>query len=97
MTRRCAGLTGPGSRSARGGRPQGWGYLRFREGTASPWPRYQGAALALAAQHCAQAWPPDALVCAFFNNDQHGAAVADAGTFAALAGGLPPGTAQALV
>jgi uncharacterized protein YecE (DUF72 family) len=68
----------------RRGRPQTplwvtaeWCYLRFHEGKANPWPRYGGKAL--------DSWlsrltaRDEAYV--YFNNDQHCAAVADAGAF----------------
>jgi uncharacterized protein YecE (DUF72 family) len=59
-----------------------WGYLRFHEGAAQPWPRYGHQALAHWADRAAQAWPGPADVFAFFNNDQGGAAVRDADVFA---------------
>jgi uncharacterized protein YecE (DUF72 family) len=61
-----------------------WGYLRFHEGTADPWPRYDGSALAAWAERIAAAWPPAAMVYAYFNNDQNAAAVRDAADFALL-------------
>ena len=61
-----------------------WGYLRFHEGAASPWPRYGAKALRSWAQRIATAWPPGARVYAYFNNDQEGAAVHDAAEFARL-------------
>jgi uncharacterized protein YecE (DUF72 family) len=61
-----------------------WGYLRFHEGTASPWPRYEAAALRGWAGRVARAWPPEATVYAYFNNDQDGAAPHDAAAFARL-------------
>jgi len=63
-----------------------WGYLRFHEGAASPWPRYGERALRSWAQRVSQAWPPDADVFVYFNNDQGGAAVHDAAAFAAIIG-----------
>jgi uncharacterized protein YecE (DUF72 family) len=63
-----------------------WGYLRFHEGAASPWPRYGTSALGAWADRIAQAWPPGATVYAYFNNDQNAAAVADAAAFARLTG-----------
>jgi uncharacterized protein YecE (DUF72 family) len=63
-----------------------WGYLRFHEGTASPWPRYSEAALGAWAERIARTWPPGAMVYAYFNNDQNAAAVADAATLARLTG-----------
>jgi uncharacterized protein YecE (DUF72 family) len=67
-----------------------WGYLRFHEGTAWPWPRYPDKPLRAWAERLAAAWPGgDAYV--YFNNDPGGAAIADAATFAAAAQahGLP--------
>jgi uncharacterized protein YecE (DUF72 family) len=61
-----------------------WGYLRFHEGAASPWPRYGAKALRSWAQRIATAWPPGTRVYAYFNNDQEGAAVRDAAEFARL-------------
>jgi len=66
-------------------RTAGWGYLRFHEGTADPWPRYPDQALRAWAERAAGAWPDPAPVYAYFNNDQNGAAVLDAVTFAKLA------------
>jgi len=62
-----------------------WGYLRFHEGTASPWPRYDAEALRAWAERVAATWPPGATVYAYFNNDQCGAAIHDAAEFTRLA------------
>ena len=62
-----------------------WGYLRFHEGAAQPWPRYGRRALHSWADRVADAWPDGQDVFAYFNNDQRGAAVQDAAAFAALA------------
>jgi uncharacterized protein YecE (DUF72 family) len=59
-----------------------WGYLRFHEGTADPWPRYAGRTLRDWSQRVASTWPEKAPVYAYFNNDQNGAAVLDAAAFA---------------
>jgi uncharacterized protein YecE (DUF72 family) len=67
-------------------RTAGWGYLRLHEGAASPWPSYGRQALTSWAARLADAWPADAEAFAFFNNDQHGAAVRDASAFRAIAG-----------
>jgi len=64
-------------------RTAGWGYLRFHEGAARPWPRYGAQALRTWAQRISDTWPAGADVYAYFNNDQHGAAVRDAEAFAA--------------
>ncbi|MEV4330652.1 DUF72 domain-containing protein [Streptomyces sp. NPDC049597] len=58
-----------------------WGYLRFHEGRARPWPGYGRQALASWADRAADAWPDRADVYAFFNNDPGGAAVRDAAAF----------------
>jgi uncharacterized protein YecE (DUF72 family) len=67
------------------GRPLGplwrtadWGYLRFHEGAAQPWPRYGRQALRSWLARVADNWPPGADVFAYFNNDQNAAAPADA-------------------
>ncbi|HKB30576.1 MAG TPA: DUF72 domain-containing protein [Streptosporangiaceae bacterium] len=62
----------------------GWGYLRFHEGAANPWPRYGRPTLTSWAERITQTWPRDANVYAYFNNDQGGAAVHDAAAFAAV-------------
>lgn len=62
-----------------------WGYLRFHEGTADPWPRYTERALSEWADRAAATWPEPAAVYVYFNNDQEGAAVLDAADFARLA------------
>jgi uncharacterized protein YecE (DUF72 family) len=61
-----------------------WGYLRFHEGTADPWPRYTDQALQTWADRVASTWSGSAPVYAYFNNDQNGAAVLDAARFAQL-------------
>ena len=73
------------------GRPLGplwrtadWGYLRFHEGAAQPWPRYGTQALRSWVQRTAVTWPDSADVFAYFNNDQAGAALYDAATFASI-------------
>lgn len=62
-----------------------WGYLRFHEGAAQPWPRYDPPVLRSWVQRVARAWPGDADVFAYFNNDQGGAALHDATAFASMA------------
>ncbi|MGW2388364.1 DUF72 domain-containing protein [Streptomyces lydicamycinicus] len=59
-----------------------WGYLRFHEGRAEPWPRYGRQALTTWARRIADTWPDRADVYTYFNNDPGGAAVRDATTFA---------------
>jgi uncharacterized protein YecE (DUF72 family) len=78
--------------SDRRGRPLGprwrtanWGYLRFHEGAAQPWPRYGKQSLRTWLDRVADAWSADNEVFAYFNNDQHGAAPADAAAFQAVA------------
>ena len=61
-----------------------WGYLRFHEGAAEPWPRYGTQALRSWAQRIAEQWPDGADVFAYFNNDQGGAALHDAASFASI-------------
>jgi uncharacterized protein YecE (DUF72 family) len=65
-----------------------WGYVRFHVGIAQPWPRYGRRSLATWAQRIADAWPDEADVFAYFNNDPGGAAVRDAVTFAHAAAAL---------
>ncbi len=60
-----------------------WGYLRFHQGAARPWPRYGARALASWLARVRAAWPGEAAVYAYFNNDIGGAAVADSAAFAA--------------
>ena len=68
-----------------------WGYLRFHEGRAAPWPSYGTQALRSWVDRVQQAWPPDADVYVYFNNDPGGAAVANSAVFAqqARSAGLP--------
>jgi uncharacterized protein YecE (DUF72 family) len=68
-------------------RTAGWGYLRFHRGAASPAPRYGQAALRSWLGRIVAAWPDEAPVYAYFNNDPLGAAIADSAAFAALARG----------
>jgi uncharacterized protein YecE (DUF72 family) len=78
--------------SDRAGRPVGplwrtadWGYVRFHEGAAQPWPRYGRQSLQSWFRRVAVAFPAKADVFAFFNNDQNCAAPADADALAAIA------------
>jgi uncharacterized protein YecE (DUF72 family) len=67
-------------------RTAGWGYLRFHEGTARPWPQYGPQALRTWVTRLTQTWPDDAAdVYVYFNNDQGGAAVVNADQLAGLA------------
>jgi uncharacterized protein YecE (DUF72 family) len=61
-----------------------WGYLRFHEGAAQPWPRYGGQVLHSWAERAAAVWPDGTDVFAYFNNDQTGAALHDAAAFASV-------------
>jgi len=62
-----------------------WGYLRFHEGAAQPWPRYGHQSLKSWLARISDAFSPEADVFAFFNNDQHCAAPADATALAQIA------------
>ncbi|MFC7261928.1 DUF72 domain-containing protein [Streptomyces lutosisoli] len=62
-----------------------WGYLRFHEGRALPWPRYGRQSLTTWAHRIAATWPDDDEVYAYFNNDLYAAAVHDAMAFARAA------------
>ena len=64
-----------------------WGYLRFHEGTAQPWPSYGPQALRSWVARLSEAWPDQADVYVYFNNDQGGAAVINSAQFASLARG----------
>ena len=77
-----------------------WGYLRLHEGAANPWPHYGRQALRTWLHRISDNWPAEADVFAYFNNDQHAAAPADAATLTATAERLnwpvikPTSTAQ---
>jgi uncharacterized protein YecE (DUF72 family) len=58
-----------------------WGYVRLHEGTATPRPSYGPTALRSWHRRIAAAWPDDADVFVYFNNDPGGAAVRNARTF----------------
>lgn len=62
-----------------------WGYLRFHQGAARPWPRYGQAALRSWLDRMTTTWPDESAVYVYFNNDLGGAAIADSAAFAALA------------
>jgi uncharacterized protein YecE (DUF72 family) len=71
--------------SDRLGRPLGplwrtasWGYLRLHEGAAQPWPRYGPQSLRSWLARIAAEFSRSADYYVYFNNDQHGAAPADA-------------------
>jgi len=67
-------------------RTASWGFLRFHEGTADPWPRYGEQALRTWVERIQEAQLSDADVYVYFNNDPGGAAVVNSAEFAALAG-----------
>ena len=52
---------------------------------SEPWPRYGAQALRSWVQRAREAWPADADVFVYFNNDQHAAALYDAAAFASIA------------
>lgn len=58
-----------------------WGYVRFHEGRAHPWPHYGRRALETWLDRIATTWPDHADVYAYFNNDPGGAAVENAALF----------------
>jgi uncharacterized protein YecE (DUF72 family) len=62
-----------------------WGYLRFHEGTAQPWPSYGSQALRSWVARVTETWPDEADVYVYFNNDPGGAAVINSAQFADLA------------
>jgi len=70
-------------------RTAGWGYLRFHEGRATPWPHYGPRSLRSWLQRSMDTWSDRDDVYAFFNNDPDAAAVDNARTlirFARAAG-----------
>ncbi|MFE1414764.1 DUF72 domain-containing protein [Streptomyces sp. NPDC085524] len=67
-----------------------WGYVRFHEGRAHPWPRYGRTALRSWAERISDTWPREADVFAYFNNDPGGAAVADAQAFIRIVAAAEP-------
>ncbi|MEV6049868.1 DUF72 domain-containing protein [Streptomyces sp. NPDC052107] len=58
-----------------------WGYVRFHQGRAQPWPRYGKRSLETWVDRVATTWEQGEDVYAYFNNDPGGAAVWDAVTF----------------
>jgi len=62
-----------------------WGFLRFHEGTADPWPRYGEQALQAWVDRIREAQLSRADVYVYFNNDPGGAAVVNSAEFATLA------------
>ncbi|MFI6513806.1 DUF72 domain-containing protein [Streptosporangium sp. NPDC050855] len=74
------------------GRPQtplwrtaDWGYLRFHEGRANPWPSYGDDALRSWLRRLGETWDDRCDVYVYFNNDPGGAAVRNAVRFAGFA------------
>ena len=66
-------------------RTASWGFLRFHEGAADPWPRYGEDALRSWVERITEARLTRAGVYVYFNNDPGGAAVVNSAEFAALA------------
>jgi uncharacterized protein YecE (DUF72 family) len=68
-----------------------WGYVRFHEGRARPWPRYGRRSLETWVDRLATTWSDAEDIYAYFNNDPGGAAVHDAVVLARAAtrAGLP--------
>ncbi|AWW40375.1 histidine kinase [Streptomyces sp. AS58] len=64
-----------------------WGYVRFHQGRAHPWPHYGRRSLRTWVDRIATTWSDRQDVYAYFNNDPGGAAVEDASAFAVLAHG----------
>ena len=62
-------------------RTAGWGYVRFHQGRAQPWPRYGQRSLETWIDRVATTWADGDDVYAYFNNDPGGAAVGDAALF----------------
>lgn len=60
-----------------------FGYLRLHQGAEGPYPSYPPALLSSWLDRLTAAFEPTATVYVYFNNDQGGAAIADAATFAA--------------
>jgi len=63
-------------------RTAGWGYLRFHQGRASPFPCYGRSALRSWAGRLADLWADTDDLYVYFNNDHGGCAVRDAHRFA---------------
>jgi uncharacterized protein YecE (DUF72 family) len=68
-------------------RTASWGFLRFHEGTADPWPRYSQPALQIWVDRIREAQLSPADVYVYFNNDPGGAAVVNSAEFGVLARG----------
>ncbi|MER7867605.1 DUF72 domain-containing protein [Streptomyces cellulosae] len=57
-----------------------WGYVRFHQGRAHPWPNYGRQSLHTWLHRITTTWPQEADVYAYFNNDPNAAAVHNART-----------------
>jgi uncharacterized protein YecE (DUF72 family) len=75
-------------------RTASWGFLRFHEGTAEPWPRYGEQALRVWVERIREAHLSHADVYVYFNNDPGGAAVVNSAEFAGLARGAGLGVTR---
>ena len=84
-TRRCAGPTGAAARSRRCGAPRPGAICGSTRARPSPWPSYGPQALRSWVARLTEAWPDEADVYVYFNNDQGGAAVINSAQFAGLA------------
>ncbi len=62
-----------------------WAYLRFHEGTGTPWPCYDERVLADWVQRLNETWDETRDIYVYFNNDPGGAAIHNAIRFADLA------------
>ncbi|MFJ8027324.1 DUF72 domain-containing protein [Streptomyces sp. NPDC096311] len=62
-----------------------WGYVRFHEGRAQPWPRYGRQSLTTWVRRVTDTWSDDHDVYAYFNNDPNAAAIHDSVAFARAA------------
>ena len=83
--RRCAGRTGGSRPITPLWRTADWGYLRFHEGRAKPWPHYGRSALRTWADRLRDTYGARGTAYVYFNNDPGGAAVTDASAFAGIA------------
>ncbi|GAA3800494.1 DUF72 domain-containing protein [Sphaerisporangium flaviroseum] len=66
-------------------RTTGWGYMRFHQGRARPWPMYGDTSLRSWLHRIGEEWDRDDDVYVYFNNDPGGAAIHNAVRFAELA------------
>ncbi|MFI8189063.1 DUF72 domain-containing protein [Streptomyces sp. NPDC085946] len=75
-------------------RTTGWGYVRFHQARARPWPHYGRRSLRTWVGRIASAFPGGEDVYAYFDNDPHAAAVGDATAFARLARAAGPAVSR---